>query len=102
MLHTPAQPYAPYKRDELVMIKDNKNPRSWRKNKASQTQEETVKMINTIQLEYEGLLAPPFLDKKDDPGVLTIESLINQKVFHKTLCDIGSGVNIMSKIIFIW
>ena len=57
-------------------------------------------MINTIQSEYEGLLAPPFLAKKDDPGVPTIECLINQKVFHKTFCDIGSGVNIMSKITF--
>jgi hypothetical protein len=36
MLHTPAQPYAPYKRDEPRTIKEKKkNPRSWRKNKAS-------------------------------------------------------------------
>jgi hypothetical protein len=35
MLHTPALPQAPYKRDELVTIKEKKNPRSWRKNKAS-------------------------------------------------------------------
>jgi hypothetical protein len=49
MLHTPARPHAPYKRDEPVTIKEKKkNPRSWRKNKASQAQEETVKMINTI------------------------------------------------------
>jgi hypothetical protein len=41
-------------------------------------------MINTIQSEYEGLLVPPFLAKKDDPRVPTIECLINQKVFHKT------------------
>jgi hypothetical protein len=44
------------------------------------------------------LLTPPFLDKKNDPRVLTIECLINQKVFHKTFCDIGLGVNIMSKV----
>jgi hypothetical protein len=55
-------------------------------------------MINTIQSEYEGLLTPPFLAKKDDVEVPTIECLINQKVFHKTFCDIGSGVNIMSKV----
>jgi hypothetical protein len=85
MQHTPARPHAPYKRDEPMTIKEKKkNPRSWRKNKASQAQEETVKMINIIQLEYEGLLVPPFLAKKDDPGVPTIECLINQKVFHKT------------------
>jgi hypothetical protein len=101
MLHTFAQPHAPSKRSEPVLIKKTKkNPRSWRKNKASQAQEETIKMINTIQSEYEGLLTPPFLAKKDDPGVPTIECLINQKVFHKTFCDIGSGVNIMSKVTY--
>jgi hypothetical protein len=57
-------------------------------------------MINTIQSEYEGLFAPPFLAKKDDPRVSKIECLINQKVFHKTFCDIGSGVNIMSKVTY--
>jgi hypothetical protein len=54
-------------------------------------------MINTIQSDYEGLLAPTFLAKKDDLGVLTIDCLINQKVFHKIFYDIGSGVNIMPK-----
>jgi hypothetical protein len=57
-------------------------------------------MINTIQSEYEGLLTPAFLAKKDDPGVPTIECLINQKVFHKTFCDIGSSVNIISKVTY--
>jgi hypothetical protein len=47
-------------------------------------------MINTIQSEYEGLLTPPFLAKKNDPGVPIIECLINQKVFYKTFYDIGS------------
>jgi hypothetical protein len=70
------------------MIKEKKkNPRSWWKNKASQAQEATVKMVNTIQSEYEGLLAPPFLAKKDDPVVPTIECFINQKVFHKTFYE---------------
>jgi hypothetical protein len=101
MLHTPARPHAPYKRDESVTIKEKKkNPRSWRKNKASQVQEETVKMINIIQSEYKDLLTPPFLAKKDDPGVPIIECLISQKVFHKTFYDIGSGVNIMSKVTY--
>jgi hypothetical protein len=101
MLHTPAQPHAPSRRDKPMTIKEKKkNPRSWRKNKASQSQKETVKMINTFQSEYEGLLTPPFLAKKDDLRVLAIECLINQKVFHKTFYDIGSSVNIMSKVIY--
>jgi hypothetical protein len=57
-------------------------------------------MINTIQSEYEGLLTPPFLAKKDDLRVPIIECLIIQKVFHKTFCDIGSSVNIMSKVTY--
>jgi hypothetical protein len=46
------------------------------------------------------LLTPPFLVKKDDPGVPTIECTINQKIFHKTFCDMGSGVNIMLKVTY--
>jgi hypothetical protein len=54
-------------------------------------------MINTIRTEYDHLLTPPFLVKKDDLGVPIVEWAINQKIFHKTFCDMGSGVNIMSK-----
>ena len=57
-------------------------------------------MINTLRLEYNHLLASPFLAKKDDPGIPTIECTIGQRIFHKTFCDIGSGVNIMSKVTY--
>jgi hypothetical protein len=100
MLHSPAQPQAPYKWEESVLTKKKKKNRNWRKNKASHAQEETVKMINTIRSEYDHLLTPPFLVKKDDPGVPTIECIVNQRIFHKTFYDIGSGVNIMSKVIY--
>jgi hypothetical protein len=46
------------------------------------------------------LLALPFLVKKDDPGVPTIEWTINQKIFRNTFCDIGSGANIISKLTY--
>jgi hypothetical protein len=62
--------------------------------------EETVNMINTIRSEYDHLLAPPFLAKKVDPGVPMIECTIRQRIFHNTFCDIGSGVNIMSKVTY--
>ena len=55
-------------------------------------------MINTLRSEYDHLLASPFLAKKDDLGVPTIECTIGQRIFHKTFCDIGLGVNIMSKL----
>jgi hypothetical protein len=50
MLHTLARPHVPYKRDELVTIKEKKkkNTRRWRKNKTSQAQKKTIKMIDTI------------------------------------------------------
>jgi hypothetical protein len=57
-------------------------------------------MINTIRIEYDHLLTPPFLVKKNDPGVPTNECIINQKIFHKTFCDMGLGVNIMSKVTY--
>jgi hypothetical protein len=62
--------------------------------------EETVNMINMIRSEHDHLLAPPFLTKKDDLGVPTIECTIGQRIFHKTFCDIGSGVNIMYKVTY--
>jgi hypothetical protein len=77
------------------VAKKKKNRR--RKNKTSQSPEETVNMINTIQSEYDHLLASPFLEKKDDPGVPTIECTISQKIFHKTFYDIRLGVNIMPR-----
>jgi hypothetical protein len=77
-----------------------KNNRRKGKNKASQSLEETVNMINTLWSEYDHLLTLPFLAKKDDPGVPTIKCTIGQKIFHKTFCDIGSGVNIISKVTY--
>jgi hypothetical protein len=85
--------------EETTEVAKNKKNRR-RKNKTSQSPEETVNMINTIQSEYDHLLAPPFLEKKDDPGIPMIECSIGQKIFHKTFCNIGSGVNIMSKVTY--
>jgi hypothetical protein len=79
-----------------------KKKNNWRrrKNKVRQPREESVNMINTIRSEYNHLLASPYLTKKGDPGVPTIECTIRQRIFHKTFCDIGSGVNIMSKVTY--
>jgi hypothetical protein len=77
-----------------------KNNRNRRWNKLSQVPEETIKMTNAVNAESDHLLAPPFLVKKDDLGVPTIECTINQKIFRNTFCDIGSGSNIMSKVTY--
>jgi hypothetical protein len=81
-------------------VTKKKKNRKRRKNKISQSLEETISIINTIQLKYDHLLAPPFLAKKDVHGVSTIECTIDQKIFHKAFCDVGSGVNIMSKVTY--
>jgi hypothetical protein len=81
-------------------VTKKKNNRRRRKNTASQSPEETINMINTLWPEYGHLLAPPFLAKKDDPGVPMIACTSGQRIFHKTFCDIGLGVNIMSKITY--
>jgi hypothetical protein len=57
-------------------------------------------MINTLRSEYDHLLASPFLAKKDNPSVPTIECTVGQRIFYNTFYDIGSGVNIMSKVTY--
>jgi hypothetical protein len=74
--------------------------RNRRRNKTKQSPIESMKMINTIYMEYDHLLISLFLLKQDDPGIPTIECTINQRVFHKTFCDTGSGVNIMAKVTY--
>ena len=98
ILQSSAHPQMPYLPEEMTVSK--KNDRRRRKNKVRQPQEELVNMINTLRSEYVHLLASPFLTKKDDPGVPTIECMIGQRIFHKTFCDIGLGVNIMSKVTY--
>jgi hypothetical protein len=88
-----------YLPEETTVTKKKNNWRR-RKNKARQPQEESVNMINTLRSEYDRLLTSPFLTKKEDLGVPTIECTIGQRIFHKTFYDIGSGVNIMSKVTY--
>jgi hypothetical protein len=66
-----------------------KNKRRRKKNRTRQPQEETINIINTLRSEYDHLLASPFLAKKDDPSVPTIECTLGQRIFHKTFCNIG-------------
>jgi hypothetical protein len=61
---------------EETTVSKKKNNMRRRKNKARQSPEESVNMINTLRLEYDHLLASPYLTKKDDLGVPTIECTI--------------------------
>jgi hypothetical protein len=80
---------------KIVEKKTNK----WR-NKTKQSPIESVKMINIVHTEYDHLLISPYLLKQDDPGVPTIECMINQRIFHKTFCNTRLGVNIMAKVTY--
>jgi hypothetical protein len=101
ILHSPAPPKMSYLPEEpTTPAPKKKNNRNRRRNKLSQVPEETIKLINAVNAESDHLLAPSFLVKKDDPRVPTIECTINQKIFHNTFCDIGSGANIMSKVTY--
>jgi hypothetical protein len=101
ILHSPAHPQLSYLLEEpTTPAPKKKNNRNWRKNKLSQVPEETIKLINVVNAESDHLLTQPFLVKKDDPGVPTIECTIKQKIFHNTFYDIGSGANIMSKVTY--
>jgi hypothetical protein len=59
-------------------------------------------MINTVDMEYDHLIVSPYLHKQDDLGIPAIECTINQRIFHKTFYDTGSGVNIMAKITYVY
>ena len=63
-----------YLSEDTTVSKKRNNQR--RKDRARQLREESVKMINTLRSEYNHLLTSPFLTKKEDPGVPTIECTI--------------------------
>jgi hypothetical protein len=100
ILYSPTHPQkANLPKETTTVTKKKKNKRR-RKNKTYQSPRETINIIITIRSEYDHLLAPPFLAKNDDHSVPTIECTIGQKIFHKTFYDVGSGVNIMSKVTY--
>ena len=57
-------------------------------------------MVTAAQEGQDRQLKSPFLIKKDDPGVLSIECTINGYSFQKTLYDTGSNVNIMAAVTY--
>ena len=98
ILQSPGHPQTSYVSEEITVSKKKNNRR--RKNKARQSPEESVNMINTLRSKYNHLLASPYLTKKHDLGVPMIACTIGQRIFHKTFYDIGLGVNIMSKVTY--
>jgi hypothetical protein len=74
-LKAPVHPQTSYiYADPTAIPKKKKNNR--RRNKAKQQREDPAWMVNTIETEYDHLLPSPYLTKKDDPGVPTIDCKI--------------------------
>jgi hypothetical protein len=61
---------------------------------------EEVWMTNTIQLENENMFPSPLQLKLEDPGVPSINFSIKQWNFQRVVCDMGSGINLMSKVTY--
>jgi hypothetical protein len=57
-------------------------------------------MVSTVESKIDHHIPSPYLTKLDDPGVPTIDCMIEESTFCKAFCDIGSSVNIMSTVTY--
>jgi hypothetical protein len=85
---------------EGILPTPNKNSNKKGKSKAKQHVQEPVLMINTIEPPIDPVFPPSHLEKKEDPGVPTIDCMIKGSTFYKTFCDISSSINIMSLVTY--
>jgi hypothetical protein len=85
---------------EGILPTPNKNNNKKGKRKAKQPIQELVLMVNTIEPPIDLAFPPTHLEKKEDPGVPTIDCMIEGSTFYKTFCDIGSSINIMSTVTY--
>jgi hypothetical protein len=60
----------------------------------------SARVITTVHREHDYQLKSPYLLKRDNPGVPTIEYTINRSSFQKAVCDTRSSVNIMAKVTY--
>jgi len=74
--------------------------RTNRSNRNKQVWTESAKMVTAVPGGQDRRLKSSFLTKKDDPCMSSIQCSINEYNFHKTLCDTGSGVNIMAAVTY--
>jgi len=80
------------------MSKNNRNNRRWRK--TNHAPAETTQLITALNTENDHMLPKPFPIKRGDPGVPIIECTIKNTTFPHTVCDAGSGCNVMSKQVY--
>jgi len=97
-LKTPVAPKQFYQQgnQEQKSVPKKKNNRRWRKTKHA----ETTQLITTLNTKNDHMLPKPCPIKRGDPGVPIIDCTINNTTFPYTVCDIGSGCNVMSKQVY--
>jgi hypothetical protein len=96
-----AHPQYPYPQEhEPVVEEKRRDRRRNKKNNRPQPHVKEVLMINTIQSENKNMFPSPLLRKIEDPGVPSIHCSINQWNFQRVVCDMGSGINLMSKVTY--
>jgi hypothetical protein len=97
ILKAPAHPRYPYPQEHEPIIEKKRRDRMRnKKNNRPQPHVKEVWMINMIQSENEKLFPSPLLPKLEDPRVPSIHCSINQWHFQRVVCDMGSGINLMS------
>jgi hypothetical protein len=99
-LNIQVHPQMLYLYEDTTAAPTKKKNKNRRRNKAKHQAKETIWMVNTIDLELDQLLPSPYLTKLGDPGVPTIDCMIEGSTFYKTFCDIGSSTNIMFKVTY--
>jgi len=98
VLKAPVAPKQLYQqgKQEQQSVPKKKNNRRWRKTK----QAKTTQLITALNTENDHKLPKPCPTKRGDPGVPIIECTINNTTFPYTICDTGSGCNVMSKQVY--
>jgi len=74
--------------------------RTNRRNRNKQMWTKSAKMVTAVQGGQDRRLKSPFLTKKDDLGMPSIQCSIYGYNFQKTLCDTGSGVYIIAAVTY--
>jgi len=74
--------------------------RTNRRNGNKQMWTKSAKIVTAVQGGQHRRLKSPFLTKKDDPSMPSIQCSINGYNLQKTLCDTVSGVNIMAAVTY--
>jgi len=74
--------------------------RTNKRNRNKQMWTDSAKMVTAVQRGQDHRLKSPFLTKKDNSGIPSIQCSINGYNFQKMLCDTRSSINIMATVTY--